>query len=198
MIKLEPGMNPRDYISRHRERGPKRHEYTYPELAKRLNVSLGTVQNHRPDTPERVARLVHRQQVRQVSSPLTDEEIERFLGVGKLPLWENRWPTFQLWWCGGCRSEVLLSKGLCLSCGGSYPAATFNPGMYFALRVGPDVMPYPHYVPYHQLVLSTDRTIHHADGNKWNNRMENLVVMGSEEHLVHHRYSADTVDASDG
>ena len=181
-VRLKPGMNPRDHIPGHRERGPKRHEYTYPGLAKRLGVSLSTVQNYRPDTPEALARLVHRQQVRAFSMPLTPEAIEAVIGEGKLPLWEARWPVFQLWMCGGCQGAVLFSKGLCEACGGGKPAIAFDAHGYIAMRVGPK------YVPYHRLVLQTDLDVHHDDGNKWNNRKDNLVAIPRGEHRASHRF----------
>lgn len=184
IVKLERGMNPRDHIPGHRERGPKRYEYTYHDLAKRLDVSLSTVQNHQPSTPEALARLVHRQQVRQYSMPLAPEAIEAVIGEGKLLLWEARWPAFQLWVCGGCQRAVLFSKGLCEACGGGKPAVAFDAHGYIALRVGPK------YVPYHRLVCSCPPgcDVHHDDGNKWNNRPGNLVAVDSGGHWVEHQY----------
>ena len=181
-VQLERGMNPRDHIPGHRERGPKRYEYTQPGLADRLGVSLSTVQHARPDTPERLARLVHRQQVRQHSMPLEPEAVERVIGEGKLPLWEARWPAFQLWVCGACQRTVLFSKGLCEACGGGKPGLGFDAQGYFAVRVGPK------YVPYHRLVLPTDLSVHHTDGNKWNNRPDNLAAVERGVHMAGHRF----------
>jgi hypothetical protein len=178
---FQAGRDPREYVRNHRERGPKRYEYTYPDLAERLDVSLSTVQHYRPDTPEALARLVHRQQVRVYSMPLTPEAIEAVIGEGKLPLWEARWPGFQLWMCGGCQGAVLFSKGLCEACGGGKPAIAFDARGYIAVRVGPK------YVPYHRLVLPTDLDVHHVDGNKWNNRPGNLTAVEHDAHMKGHR-----------
>lgn len=182
---MKPGMNPRDHIPRHRERGPKRYEYTYHGLAKRLGVSLSTVQGHRPSTPEALARLVHRQQVRMHARPLSHIAIGELIGEGKLPQWRNRWPRFELWWCGGCQSEVLFTKGLCESCGGGKPMMKFDSDFYFLVRVRRT------YVPFHQLVLPTEFVVHHEDGNKWNNRPDNLVAMDSAGHLEQHQFGID-------
>lgn len=172
MVKLTSGMNPREHIPGHRERGPKQYTYTQRDLAEGLDVSISTVRRHHPSTPESLARLVHRQRVRALSVPLTPEAIEKVIGEGKLPQWKRRWPAFHLWVCGGCQEAVLFSKGLCASCGGGTPSLAFDAEGYITVLVGSK------YVPWHRLMLPTAPEVQHKDGNKWNNRPSNLVALG--------------------
>lgn len=45
MQNFPDGVNPREYLSAHRERGPKRFEYTVHDVAELLGVSVKTVYN---------------------------------------------------------------------------------------------------------------------------------------------------------
>lgn len=63
---LHPGQNPRTTLRHHRERGPKRWEYTYADIAKAAGLSVGTLKNYKklgrfdPADLESVARLICR------------------------------------------------------------------------------------------------------------------------------------------
>jgi len=43
MIELEPGQNPREHLSRHRERGSRRMYYTTADLARLYGVSVAMI-----------------------------------------------------------------------------------------------------------------------------------------------------------
>jgi hypothetical protein len=183
------GVDPREYVPKHRERGAARYSYTYQDLIEMLQVSESTVKKYKPNSLEVLARFIHRQEVRLRSVRLTREEIEAFFRRDCWDLWENRWPRFDLWWCGDCQSEVLLAKGLCTKCGGGYPAMSLSPKGYFSYRIDGKL------VEMHKFLIEKSKgVVHHKDGNKWNNRLANLEVMDMLEHLRLHgsRFRSDS------
>jgi hypothetical protein len=183
------GVDPREHLPNHSERGPRRFVYTTHDVASLIGVSKRTLRRWGLDVGsleavclawvQRRLRVI----VKAQSTRLSDEEVVVVLGKGKLPLWDAAWPRFELHWCGLCGKEVLLSPGLCNACGGGRPAAVLDSRGYIALYVG------RRYVPLHRIILpAPGLDVHHGDENKWNNRPDNLEAKPHVEHWEEHKY----------
>ena len=192
MPTLQPGQNPRATLRGHRERGPKRFDFTHEDIATATGLSLATVHANYPDLrralAERdlatVAAFVMRR-VCRASRRLSESEVQTLLGKAKMAAWANRYPRFDLWTCAfaGC-TEAVFSPGLCEAHGGGKPALAFSSDRYFVVRVGTDME------PLHRVLLGFPAgDVHHEDHNKWNNRLENLKVLSHDEHWAHHQRS---------
>ena len=178
--------NPRDYFSSHRERGMKQHTYTFQDIADAAGLALSTVRSQPKEalrSLQRVAVFIT-QRLNRRSRRVDDLKVLRAQFGAKLELWENRFPRFDLYRCGysGC-PQVLLYEGLCSACGGpSHPTLIFDPNDYVAVYLG------GLYLPWHRLVLTAPvgSDTHHHDGNKWNNRLDNLEVLAHADHFQKH------------
>jgi len=180
MRALQRGENPRDVLSCHRERGPKRYEYTVEDVARVTGYAVNTLRTSRIDSLIEVVHLALRRLRRHRKPVIPEEWTER-----QRRDWGNRWPRFELYECSvpGCKNRVLVSD-LCEEHGN--PAVRFS-GDYghFWVRFGPSES-----VPLHRLILQPAKGMHthHIDFNKWNNRRENLKELTQEEHFkIDHR-----------
>jgi hypothetical protein len=183
--------NPREFFAQHRERGPKRFEYTYAEIAAAAKQSLATVRSQVKGTflgLRRVALYVARGLGRQAQQ-LDEGELRVLFGVDYAK-WEQRWPRFDLYHCANPDCPVVVfHRGLCANCGGPTPAPiAFDAHGYVAVYLGGK------YVPWHRFVLPTPDgcDVHHHDRNKWNNLLSNLEGLPHPLHFQqHHKASVE-------
>jgi len=179
MRALQRGENPRNALSRHQERGPKRYEYTVEDVSMVTGYAISTLRQSRVDSLTEVVHLALRR-LRRNREPVVPNDLTEI----QLADWENRWPRFEMYRCSvpGCPNRVLVSD-LCEEHG--HPAVRMGTGGYFVVRFGPS-----DWVPFHRLILQPAKGMHthHIDLNKWNNRLENLVELTFAEHFkIDHR-----------
>lgn len=210
MEPLKPGMNPREALSNHTERGLEKFTFTYEDLARASGLALSTLHSYglRKYLVDMDLRsLAHvivdavawrnRQQAsenRKASRVLTTQElVERHeIKAHEAPLWENRYPKIDLWSCGmeGCDS-TLPEKGLCDLHGGhrgagrmsdTGPSVTLGSTGYFQIIVN------GRQVPLHRFIINAPpgMDVHHKDRNRWNNRPANLQVLTHDQHMTLH------------
>lgn len=194
MEPLAPGQNPRDVLPRHRERGPKRFEYTVETIAAAAGLALSYVRGYRSRVFESLSEVVEfvQHHAQRRSRVLTDAEAaerlfpDPYLRSHYAARWERRWPRFQPYGCAsvGC-SEVIFQPGFCYVHGGSKKPAVRLSGLdggYFQVLVGPI------YKPLHRLVMGEPAglDVHHLDENRWNNHPSNLAAVSHGEHFRSH------------
>ena len=163
MPKLERGVDPRSVLENHKERGLKRYEYTILDVARVTGYAISTVRNIKNlDQLEKVMDLLFRRlrkgRINRIQEEWSEKERQN---------WENRWPKLQLTEClvPGCGATVLGSD-LCEEHG----CPVFRLERFFMVRLEGG------WVPLHKVILQPPKGMgaRHKDGNKWNNRMENL------------------------
>ena len=175
---IPEGVDPREFFSHHRERGPQRFTWTYPELAQMFGITTASVKYHQPSTIERLAQFVFKRLARR-SRRITEEEMVArvFRKAEDLECWKARWPRFDLWWCGVCENHVLFAPGACPKCGGTKEAMRFNTKMQVQVRLGSRFRRLSKV-----LAGEPGGYVWHADGNPWNHHPSNLLVLTWEEH----------------
>jgi hypothetical protein len=165
---IPAGTDPRTFLRRHRERGPGQFRFTFADVAEAADQTAHTARTRLRlgDDAREVALYVGRA-LGLRSRKLTNREIATTLKRSARH-WRLRWPRFDLYWCGvpSCKT-INLQPGLCTTHGGPrFPTVSIQDG-YFVLRAG------GRYEPFHRFVIGT-RNARHIDGNRWNNRVENL------------------------
>ena len=190
--------NPRQFFRRHKERGPKRFEYTYRDVAKLFHVrestarwlglaSLEQVVSHARSQWERMRGLDLRR-MRSKSRRLTEQEVSAWLeNDEERAKWANRWPLYDLWMCGypEC-GATLLDKGFCREHGGS-ESVGFDAQRHFTVLWG------SRRIGLHRALRGCpeDMHVHHVDFNRWNNRLENLEILTPAEHQAKHQWQGN-------
>jgi hypothetical protein len=204
MKPLQPGENPREVMSHHKERGPKRYTYTLEDIAAASGYTLGSVRQLTargmvergvgadPSDLRAVAMLVQRRR-QEASAVLGDAAVIARLGLQypadrakQVAHWAARWPRFAVYGCvwEGCQS-VLFEPGSCAKHGGSP-----RPTMVFSTTGYVMVLLADRYHAYHRLVLGcpAGMDVHHRDENRWNNRPDNLEALPPAEHSKGHQF----------
>lgn len=185
-------------MPKHRERGPKRYEYTVETIAEATGLAVATIREYTaparidrgcgvdPADLRQVGLFVARHAKVKAAVPLLDEELFELLAFSpnERLRWPLRWPRFEVYRCPRNSKEVTFQPGV--------PRleafVRFGSLGHFTVKVGSK------WVPYHQLVLPTppELQVHHKDLNKWNNRYENLEALTWEIHKKVHREAVPT------
>lgn len=190
----QPQMNPREKPG-HRERGPIRYHYTFLDVAKVMRRELSSLRSNLgwrsaiQGGLRTLSALVVGTWMRDLK-PVADADprVTQLLGAEAVGQWKNRWPRFELYPCASCEDALLLVRGLCRECGGPGVQDVDWAKGYIALRVGGRM------VPYHRLVVGclSHMDVHHKDGNKWNNRPDNLEILAHDVHWEKHKFSSES------
>lgn len=171
MSKFEAKKNPRSVFGNHKERGLKRHEYTILDVARVTGYAINTVKNIADLGQLEVVlglvfRRLRRGKIRRIPKEWDEKEHQD---------WENRWPKLQLTECLIPNCETLvLGSDLCEVHG--CPTFCLNEFIMFRTESG--------WTPIHELILQPLKgtSARHKDGNKWNNRIENLEAAEKYEY----------------
>jgi len=173
--------DPRNAMSRHRERGSARLKITLEEASKELGIGMPAVYCNRDkfSTIAGIARYAA-SRFRKRSKKLTENEgaehIGKLLGDRAAEDWRNRWPRFDLYRCGIC-DRVSFQRGLCPKCGGYTPSLKLESNGDIAIRIGDT------YYRWCRIIAGVSNTyVYMKDKNRWNFRPDNIQLLTQEEH----------------
>jgi hypothetical protein len=169
-------------------RGPGRFRFSYKDIADVCGRTLNTVRSdlRLSSSVESIAAYVIGGLIRR-STRLSDQQVASALGCS-LEQWQARWPRFVICRCGwpGC-DQLLLEPSVCRTHGGSLDPFAVVEDNHVKLRVGSSYVPICHIV----FGAPRDLQVTHRDGNDWNNRPDNLEVVGDPKPDRRRRWTYD-------
>lgn len=169
--------DPRNYLSRHTERGSAQIPITLRDVADQFDLSMSAVyaERSRLQDMDGIARFVSARRGR-LSEEVPEEEAAQLMSRawGTPDQWLCRWPRLRLWRCGhhDC-SAVSFTRGLCPKCGGFLPIV--------AIRGGEIMIRTDRYRKLARLIMGnpTGSSVQRIDENRWNLHPSNLKIIAS-------------------
>lgn len=172
---LSSGQNPREHLENHRERGPAKLSFTLEDVSREASV---VIQHARAkfarwtsaDLPKLAAFLTTT--FARAAQPLSNDQLREVFGE-RFPLWDKRFPRWQLFRCGfpAC-GNVLVESRLCEEHGGLNTLRLGSHGdrpLRVQIRIAGD------WVPFTRAAAGfPSKPVWHADDNLYNDSFANL------------------------